>query len=393
MLLTQLGMDQLRTITVSTASRTYDVLVGTGVLTTAMDRVRAAIAGARRVHIFVDEGLPKSVADDLTRRLEAAGLTISSSAVRATEDAKVLQNLYHMVQQLAAKGFDRSDAVLALGGGIVGDMAGFAAASYRRGIRWINCPTTLLAMVDASVGGKTGVNLRVGSELQKNMLGAFWQPSLVLADPALLASLDDRHYRSGLAECIKHALLSAAWQDPQLEDWMRMNLAQIASRDPETLGELIARNVAVKARVVGTDEREEASGPSGRALLNLGHTFGHAIETLDQASPSVDRSLAPLHHGEAVALGLVCAARCAELTHHVGAGFADHLRGVLKNLGLPTVAYGLPAPGEIIDRMHHDKKVLGGQLRLILPTGPGTCAVVPAPADDVLHEAIEAIRA
>lgn len=381
-----------RIVTVTTPSRTYDVLVGTGVAMSSAERLHAALAGARKAHVFVDEGLPKTTASAFLAHVKSAGVEVSSSTVRVSEDAKVLQNLYHMVQQLGVRGLDRADAVIALGGGIVGDMAGFAAASYRRGIRWINVPTTLLAMVDASVGGKTGVNLRVGTELQKNMLGAFWQPNLVLADPTLLESLDDRHYRSGLAECVKHALLSADWQDAELEQWMRINAALIVARDPDTLTELITRNVAIKARVVGTDEREEAPGPSGRALLNLGHTFGHAIETLENVSPTPDRSLSPLHHGEAVALGLICAARTAELTHHVGQGFTDHLRGLLKTLHLPTSAHGLPAPAAIIERMHHDKKVLSGKLRLILPTGPGTCAVVPAPDDEVLHQAIEAIQ-
>ncbi len=386
-------MHPLRSITVAAPSRTYDVVVGPGSLAELPDRMRASLGRLGRVHVFVDEGLPAQVSHELTRRLHAAGCTVSSSIVRAREDAKVLQNLYHMLQALAAAGLDRSDAVVALGGGIVGDMAGFAAASYRRGVRWINCPTTLLAMVDASVGGKTGVNLRVQNELQKNMVGAFWQPSLVIADPGVLESLDDRHFRSGLAECVKHALLSADWGDEHLEHWTRTRLAGILAKDPDTLAELIARNVAVKARVVGSDEREEAPGPSGRALLNLGHTFAHAIETLESASPSADRSLAPLHHGEAVALGLICATRTAELTRHLGQGSADHLRSLLSSMHLPTVAYGLPAPGEIVDRMHHDKKVLAGTLRLILPVGPGRCAVVPAPSDDILHQAIEAIRA
>ncbi|MBY0313206.1 MAG: 3-dehydroquinate synthase [Phycisphaerales bacterium] len=382
-----------RIVTVTTPSRTYDVLIGAGVAMSSADRLRAALAGARKVHVFVDGSLRNATVVAFLAHVRNAGFEVRDSPVLVSEDAKVLQNLYHMLQPLAGRELDRADAVIALGGGIVGDMAGFAAASYRRGIRWINVPTTLLSMVDASVGGKTGVNLRVGLELQKNMLGAFWQPSLVLADPTLLESLDDRHYRSGLAECVKHALLSADWQDAELEQWMRANAALIVARDPDTLTELIARNVAIKARVVGTDEREESSGPSGRALLNLGHTFGHAIETLENVSPSPDRSLAPLHHGEAVALGLICAARTAELTRHVGDGFTDHLRGLLKTLHLPTAAHGLPAPAAIIERMHHDKKVLSGKLRLILPTGPGTCAVVPAPDDDVLHQAIEAIQA
>jgi 3-dehydroquinate synthetase len=363
----------------------------------AAPRIGAALHGARAVHIFADDGLPPAILADLSRRLDASGFRVSSSPVRAAEEGKVLQAVYHMLGQLAAHTLERGDAVLALGGGITGDMAGFAASSYRRGIPWINCPTTLLAMVDASVGGKTGVNLRSGSELQKNMVGAFWQPSLVLADVSTLGSLDERTFRSGLAECIKHALLGGSFGDERLMAWTKEKLPLIHDRDPEALTELIARNIAIKSRVVGTDEREESTGTAGgRALLNLGHTFAHAVETLPMVSPGLvgggDSSLVPLQHGEAVALGLVCAARCAELLKLVGDGLTESVRQTLRHAMLPTTAYHLPGSGEVYERMGHDKKVARGKLRLVLPCGEARCQVVVAPPEDVVHRAIDAIR-
>lgn len=387
-------MTDVRTIRVEAASRTYDAVIGEGLLAGAAARIGAAVGGSRALHVFADDGLPKELLADLSRRLDASGYRVSATPVRATEDAKTLQSLYHMVQELARHNLERSDVVVALGGGITGDMAGFAAASYRRGVPWINCPTTLLSMVDASVGGKTGVNLRSGKDLQKNMVGAFWQPALVLADVSTLETLPERDYRAGLAECIKHAMLSAAFEDPDLMLWMKDQMRGILERDAATLTELIARNVAIKARVVGGDEREEsADAASGRALLNLGHTFGHAIETLPMVAPAADSSLAPLRHGEAVALGLVCAARCAELMKLVGEGVADSTKSVLRHAGLPITAHHLPGSGEIVERMRHDKKSAGGKLRLVLPCGEGRCELVSAPSEDVLHEAIDAIRA
>jgi 3-dehydroquinate synthetase len=385
-------------IPVRTASRSYDVVIGDGVLGSAAGRIAAAVPSARRVHVIADDGVPSEVLAELRRHVEASGHSVSSSLVRATEEGKSLQAVHHLVQDIAMHGLERGDCVVALGGGITGDMAGFAAAMYRRGIPWVNCPTTLLAMVDASVGGKTGVNLRVGlgakSTLQKNMAGAFWQPSLVLADVGVLETLDERVYRCGLAECIKHGMLSAGFDDPGLMHWMKGSLGAIGERDAAVLTELVSRNVAVKARVVGTDEREEAAGDQGRALLNLGHTFGHAMETMPGLSPGTDGGgePGPLHHGEAVALGLVCAARCAEELRLVGAGFTDGVRRVLEIAGLPVVARGLKSPAEVYERMWADKKVAAGTMRLVLPVGEGVCRVVGAPEEGVVVRAIEAVR-
>jgi 3-dehydroquinate synthetase len=387
-----------RIIEVRAPSRSYDVIVGAGVHSNLAEPIRRALPGARKAALVVDAGITaESMIDVLMGALASAGLEVPENArvsLRPSEADKNLATAQRILHAMAAAKLERNDVVIVLGGGVLGDIAGFAAASYRRGIRWISCPTTLLSMVDASVGGKTGVNLLVEGALHKNMVGAFHQPSLVAADVNTLSTLPDRVFRAGLAECIKHGMLAGAFGDAELGRWTKANLGAIGSRDPATLVELVARNVAVKARVVVGDEREEsADAAAGRALLNLGHTFGHAIETLPKVSPTADPTLAPLQHGEAVALGLLCATRCAELMKLIGDGHRELLSLTLKNAGLPTRAYGLPPSAEIYERMLHDKKSAGGVLRLVLPVGEGVCRIVDAPAKDIVMRAIDAIRA
>lgn len=389
-----------RTIRVNAASRAYDVHIGASALAPVADAVCAAGPHTpRAVHIFVDSGLSAAQAALVIEPLSRAELRVSTTAITPTEEDKSLQTVHRMLQDLTRARLERRDVVIALGGGIVGDLAGFAAATYRRGVAWINCPTTLLSMVDASVGGKTGANVRIGAELKKNMVGAFWQPSLVLADIRLLGTLSDRTFRAGLAECIKHGLLSGDFGDAELLHWTKSNLGAILQRDTAVLTELVARNVAVKAAVVGDDEREEADdargGAGGRALLNLGHTFGHAIETLPKVSPTALASDAPLQHGEAVALGLICAARAAELLKLMPTGLVDEVRTLLAHAGLPTKAHGLAekhTAADVLAAMGDDKKASGGKMRLVLPCGEGRCKVVAdAPRESILT-AIEAIR-
>lgn len=385
-----------RTIRVNAPSRAYDVRIGRGVIDSIADSLRAAlphIPGA--VHLFVDSGLSPAQTASPIISLTAAGLRVSTTSITPTEEDKSGQTLNRMVQALTSARLERRDVVLALGGGIVGDLAGFAAATYRRGVPWINCPTTLLSMVDASVGGKTGANVRIGNDLKKNMIGAFWQPSLVLADVSLLGTLPERIFRAGLAECIKHGLLSADFGDAELLHWTKSNLGPILARDPAILTELVGRNVAIKAAVVGTDEREEAEDRTGgRALLNLGHTFGHAIETMPGLSPTANPKDAPLQHGEAVAIGMVCAARAAELLKLMPTGFVDELRTLLGHAGLPVKAHGLAekhTPADVLTAMGDDKKVIGGKMRLILPRGEGRCTVVADAPREVVVQAVEAI--
>jgi 3-dehydroquinate synthase len=382
-----------------TADRRYDVVIGSGLLADLGSRVVSALKDRpARAFIVADAGLPGGVIDAARGSLEGAGLSVHAELIAPTESIKTLDTIAHLLGHLTSTRHERRDPVIALGGGIVGDVAGFVAAIYRRGVPIIQCPTTLLAMVDASVGGKTGVNMAAlhgageAESLKKNLVGAFWQPSLVLADLAALDSLSERHFRAGLAECLKHGLISRA-VDPDLFAWMRANLAAITGRDAATLASLVERNVRVKASFVVDDEREEKpSDQGGRALLNLGHTFGHAIETLPQVSPDDDPANAPLHHGEAVGLGLVAAAATSAAMGLLGAGDAAAVRSAVESAGLPTRVRGLPPDEAILAAMAHDKKVLGGRLRLVLPVSIGEARVIENPPRAAVVAGIEAIR-
>ncbi len=387
------------TVRVRTASRSYDVVVGSELEST--DPLGASVVAsldrpARAALLVVDSNLPESVPDEAARSLEETGLRVERVSFVPSERDKSFETLERILKACASARLERTDPVVALGGGIVGDVAGFAGATYRRGVPLIQCPTTLLSMVDASVGGKTAVNLEVdrdgGAGLRKNMVGAFHQPNLVRADVSVLASLPDRHFRSGLAECVKHAMISADFEDADLGSWMRSNLDAILAREPDALSSLVARNVAVKARVVALDEQERAAA-GGRALLNLGHTFAHAIEPIPTLSPTGDASDAPLQHGEAVALGLVCACAASERLHKLDPSIRAQLVELLTRIGLPTSVAGLGRDDEIVGAMHDDKKVASGRLRLVLPIGAGRAATLDDPPIEVVRAAIGAIRA
>ena len=305
-------------VRVELGERAYDVRVGDGLLLSADEMINEAMGGAiRKASVVVDANVPDERRDEL---LESLGVDINLLEIDPSEPIKTLETFGVILNMLADSRHERTDPVIALGGGIIGDLAGFAASAYRRGVQFIQCPTTLLSMVDASVGGKTGVNLRVDPEgpLLKNMAGAFHQPRLVLGDVSTLDSLDERDFRSGLAECVKHGFISGGAGDPGLLGWIGEHTDRILAREPGTLIELVTRNVVIKARVVEGDEHElnAGEGPS-RMWLNLGHTFAHAIEPMAELSP--EGKDAPLLHGEAVSVGVVAAcALSQELGHDDG---------------------------------------------------------------------------
>jgi len=391
-------MTEARSVRVSlpaSGERVYDVRIGPGVVESGLSEMDAILGGAPgRALVVFDAGLPEADRVKLVAAVRGAGVEPVVTTIEPSERAKSIETLGGLLSAMAAARLDRDDPVIAVGGGIVGDVAGFAAASYRRGVPVIQCPTTLLAMVDASVGGKTGVNLTVtgegGERLVKNMAGAFWQPAAVLADVSLLGSLSDRVMRSGLAECVKHAMLGGSI-DADLGAWMGDRLGSILDRDEGAFTELVARNVAIKAAVVGGDERERAAG-GGRALLNLGHTFAHAIEPMAHLSPTGDAGDAPLQHGEAVALGLVAASATAESLGLVAAPFCEAVRLVVGEAGLPTSVAGLPDDAALLDAMLDDKKVSGGALRIVVPDGRGSCRVVASPDRAAVAAGWRAIR-
>ncbi|MBN8644389.1 MAG: 3-dehydroquinate synthase [Planctomycetes bacterium] len=393
-------------VVVRAASREYHVRCGRGLLAAVGMAVRS-VAPGKRAHLIADAGLPRALVDSAMCSLRGEGYAVSLSQTTATETHKSLDAAAEILRAMLAAKHERSDPVVSLGGGIVTDLAGFVAATYRRGVPVAHCPTTLLAMVDAAVGGKTGVNLALpGSAadgLAKNMVGAFWQPHLVLCDTDTLESLPQRQLSAGLAECLKHGLISRGLpagegRDDSLWAWTLASLEACRRLEPTAVAELVSRNVAVKAGVVSADEREEApSSKGGRALLNLGHTFAHAMETLAGLSPvggpsSADSAAFMLHHGEAVGLGLIAAAAASRKLGWLSDSDVDAVRGAVARCGLPTAVKGLPSDSALVERMSHDKKTAGGVLRLILPQSLGEAAVVENPRMDAIAAGWAAVR-
>jgi 3-dehydroquinate synthase len=262
------------------------------------------------------------------------------------EQFKNLDTLNLIFTMLLEKQHDRTTTLIALGGGVIGDMTGFAAASYQRGVSFVQIPTTLLAQVDSSVGGKTGVNHMLG----KNMLGAFHQPNAVVIDLNTLASLSDRQFSAGMAEVIKYGLIA----DYQFLQWLEANVEPLLNRDEDALTYAIKRSCANKANIVSADETEQGI----RAILNLGHTFGHAIETFQQYKG--------LLHGEAVAVGTIMAAELSVLTGHLSSLDVDRIKNLLTAFGLPLKPPARMTPNEFLSLIYRDKKVLDGTLRLVL---------------------------
>lgn len=386
------------TVRIELGERSYDVVVGDGVLASLGERVRAAVGGAR-AYVVVDANLPSETVSIATDALCAHGYEVSSSTVNALEANKTIATVDRLLHDVAETRHERTDPVIALGGGIVGDVVGFVASSYKRGVPVVQCPTTLLSMVDASVGGKTGVNLATRTGLKKNLVGAFWQPSLVLADVRTLASLEARDLAAGLGECVKHGMIASSDGGPGevsagtlfAETGERCVRVRMGGFDE--LVDLVAKNVRVKAAFVAGDEREMApSSVGGRALLNLGHTFAHAIETIEHLSPDGDPDKAPLRHGEAVGLGLVAATGVAVSMGLVDDGFAHDVRVAVERMGIESRLMGLPKDEDLLERMMHDKKVAAGRLRLVLPVGPGRCRVVEAPTAEAVGAGWDAIR-
>ncbi|MFM7052018.1 MAG: 3-dehydroquinate synthase [Planctomycetota bacterium] len=354
------------------------LLVGRGLvddLAGALARSGISVAG-RAVVVACDANVGLH-AQAVERSLSTAGartVTVSLAAREAAKSMRAVEDVWRAALSIRA---DRSALVVAVGGGLVGDLAGFAAATYLRGIDLVQVPTTLLAMVDASIGGKTGINLALpDGSLGKNLAGAFWQPRLTVADPAVLATLPRRELRAGLAESVKHAVIDGEGHFAALE----RDATALAEGEPAALDRLVPMSAAVKARIVARDPFERGE----RALLNLGHTFGHAIET----DPSTE-----LLHGEAVAIGCVAAARCAVGLGMLPSADADRVERLLRACGLPVALPTSVSAASVRQRMGYDKKVAGGALRLVLPKAIGSVEVVSAPPEAAVADALASIGA
>ncbi len=335
----------------------YEVLIGCGLLPELGERV-AALAHGRTV-IVTDETVAALHGPAVLAALEAAGVRARLLTVPPGETSKSFAELERVIDRLLAFGLDRRDLIVALGGGVVGDLAGLAAALYMRGIDFVQVPTTLLAQVDSSVGGKTAIDTPRG----KNLVGAFHQPRLVAADIDLLSTLPPRQLRSGWAEVLKHGLIC----DAAFFDWLAGEGAVGAAGDPDALTRAVVRSVEIKSAIVGQDEKEAGR----RALLNLGHTFGHALEA------DLDFDEERLTHGEAVALGCALAFRFSAFTGVCPAGEAERAARVIAAAGLPTrlAEAGAFEVEALLARMAGDKKAEGGGLTLILARAIGDAFV------------------
>jgi len=341
-----------RTLHVELGSRRYPITIGSGLLGNAA--LLSGLAPGKHALVITDE----NVAPHWLAPLEGAlaGKSVRTLVLPPGEQEKNLQRFGEVIEALAGLGASRDATVFALGGGVVGDLAGFAAACWMRGVRYVQLPTTLLAMVDSSVGGKTAVDLPSG----KNLVGAFHQPAAVLADIATLATLPERELRAGLAEIIKYGAIF----DVGFISWLERNIEALRARDPLALTEAIARSCRHKAGVVARDEQEQGE----RLLLNFGHTFGHAFET--------ELGYGGLLHGEAIAIGMVMAARLATQLKRAPAADVERLAALLRRAGLPVAPPEGLEPAAVVARMKLDKKAVSGMLRLILWRGIGRAEVM-----------------
>ena len=332
----------------TSVDRSYDITIGSAILASCGHHLQQA--AARRAVVIADAAVEELHAGTVVTSLQTAGIQTTLLVVPRGEASKSIAEAGRLWQALAGAAVDRSTHLVAVGGGVVGDLAGFVAATFARGLPVWQVPTTLVAQVDSAIGGKTGINLPAG----KNLVGAFWQPRGVIADIATLATLPEREFVSGLAEVVKYGMIL----DAQFFGWLEANAAAILRREPAPLEHVVARSAALKAWVVERDEMERAGL---RVVLNYGHTFAHALETA--------AGYGTLLHGEAVAIGMAAAADLAARMGLIGAEIPARQDALLTTLGLPVRTGSLPLPPaeNLIDIMARDKKTLHGRLRFVLP--------------------------
>ena len=342
-------------VRVNLSERAYDIVIGSGALSGAG---AFSISRTRATHaiIITDKNVEAQYAHPAAEQLGQAGCKVEVLVVAPGEPSKCVNAASVLWEKLLELGADRKSIIVAVGGGVIGDLAGFVAATYARGLPFIQIPTTLLAQVDSSVGGKVGINLPAA----KNMVGAFWQPRGVLIDIAALDSLPDREYRAGLAEVVKYGVI----MDADFFEYLEKSVDAINARDHDALTYIVSRCCRLKADVVENDEREETGL---RAILNYGHTFCHGLEAA--------AGYGELLHGEAVAIGMMCAARLAQSLGRIGVSFSERQRNLLTALQLPVTVPDLDHE-QVLASMRRDKKVEHGRLRFILPSRLGHVELV-----------------
>jgi len=353
------------TVRVQLGPRSYDIAITSGDLAGVGAFARQRCTGS--LALVVTDANVRTHADAVTAALTAASFRTAQAVVPPGEGSKALATLATLYDQLAELRADRKTLVVAVGGGVIGDLAGFAAASFVRGLPLLMVPTTLLSMVDSSVGGKVGVN----HPKAKNLIGAFHQPVGVWIDTAVLGTMPEREFASGLAEVVKYGVIL----DAPFFEWLEQNVPAIQQRDPAAIRHIVARCCQLKADVVEKDEREETGL---RAVLNYGHTFAHAFETAGGYGSWL--------HGEAVAAGMICASRLAEKRGLVSADLTERQRKLLVQFGLPVAPQPWPV-ADLIATMRSDKKAVAGELRFILPQRLGAVAL----CDDVPEGDVRAV--
>lgn len=356
-------------VSVNLSSGSYRVAIEAGLLARVGAELRALTKSAK-VCVITESHVAELHLEAMEKSLKAGQFEVISATMPAGEQHKTLTTLLPVYDRLLSAKIERSTPIVAFGGGVAGDMAGFLAATILRGVPFVQVPTTLLAMVDASVGGKTGVDHAMG----KNLIGAFHQPIAVLADPELLRTLPVKEIQNGLAECIKHDLI----RDGEAFGSLGEKIERALKLDMKTLEELIAHNVAIKARVVEVDPFEKGE----RAHLNFGHTFGHAIESVSEFSYS---------HGQSVALGMCGAAYVSQRLGNISQEDYRRIVATIRKAGLPTAGLTLDA-NKVFEAMAFDKKVKGGNIRLVLLEKIGRAMVREDVKSAMILEAIESLH-
>ncbi|HZG57458.1 3-dehydroquinate synthase [Paenibacillus sp.] len=366
------GTEQVRELQVELGDRSYPIYIGQGLLGRFGETAeKHGLPKKSPILVVTDEAVGSLYLERATASLAASGYVVASHTVEAGEQAKRLESLGDIVTTALSAGLDRDSTIIALGGGVVGDLAGFAAASYMRGVRFVQAPTTILAH-DSSVGGKVAVN----HPLAKNIIGAFHQPEFVLYDTETLATLPPREVRSGLAEVAKHGLI----RDREFTAWCETNAEKLLAVEPDALSYALREGCAVKAWVVSQDEREGGL----RAILNLGHTIGHALEAV--------AGYGELTHGEAIAIGMCGSARLAERLGFAAEPVYEPTSRLLAKLGLPTSLPSHYDTGAIMEAMMHDKKFRGGQMVFVLPKAIGEVDIVKGIPSEVVKEIVESLK-
>jgi 3-dehydroquinate synthase len=358
-------------IRVDLGERGYDIRIAPNARASLAAEL-SAIISPTSIAVVTSPEIRALYADDVLASLREAGHDAWLAEMPDGEEQKTLDTAVLLYDQFLANRMERSSLVVAVGGGVVGDVAGFAAATYMRGVPFVQMPTTLISQVDSSVGGKTAVDHALG----KNLIGAFHQPRLVLIDIKTLMSLPDRQFKAGLAEVVRYAVI----QSPPLFDLLRTRMAEILARDTATLTEIVHQSVSIKARIVELDETEGGL----RGTLNYGHTFGHAIEAIT--------GYARFLHGEAVAIGMVCAAEMAAARGMVDREFCAGQRDVLIAAGLPVSCPDDIDIAAVVDAMKLDKKVQSGRIRFVVPSAVGAVEMRDDFTDADATAAMEATR-